>query len=231
MKSDKYPFIEIMLQSIHQSNIKMKKNQTENPDTNAVLVAAMGNRLPDRTHFRSVMNLYDEEVKKSNDRAGAFARRAIALCMGIHTGELDASEIEKCRSDVYEAQKISKDLTIVQIAEGCYYYYCMKDFDKAISSFQKASAMDPGGYKPLFYLAMVYKAMGKWKELESLLDKFGKFKIRNPLSLTNIGLCFDYLHDFDKALDYHKQAIEAKPDWPAAYMNNFYTLLLKGKTC
>jgi tetratricopeptide (TPR) repeat protein len=206
----------------------MKNNQ--NPDTDSVLVAAMGKRLPDRTHFKSVIKLYDEEVKKSNDLAGALARRAIARCMAIHTGDLDASEIEKCRSDVYEAMKINKELTIVQIAEGCYYYYCLKDFTSAITSFKIASEMDPHGYKPLFYLAMIYKAMGKWNELESLLEKFGKFKIRNPLSLTNIGLCYDYLHEFDKALDYHQQAIEAKPGWPAAYMNKLYTLLLKGNT-
>jgi tetratricopeptide (TPR) repeat protein len=90
--------------------------------------------------------------------------------------------------------------------------------------------MDPGGYKPLFYLAMVYKTMGARNELETLLDKFGKFKIRNPLSLTNIGLCFDYLHDFDKALHYHSEAIEVNAEFLAAYMNKIYTLLLKGNT-
>jgi len=204
----------------------MKNNQ--NPDTDSVLVAAMGKRLPDRTHFKSVIKLYDEEVKKSSDSAGATARRAIARCMAIHTGDLDASEIEKCRSDVNEAKKINKDLTIVHIAEGCFYYYCMKDFRRAITSFQKASEMDPGGYKPLFYLAMVYKTMGDKNVLKTLLDKIGKFKIRNPLSLTNIGLCFDYLHYFDKALDYHNKAIEVNPEWLAAYMNKIYTLLLKG---
>jgi tetratricopeptide (TPR) repeat protein len=90
--------------------------------------------------------------------------------------------------------------------------------------------MDPHGYKPLFYLAMVYKTMGDRDVLKKLLDKFGKFKIRNPLSLTNIGLCFDYLHDFDKALDYHNKAIEVNAEWQAAYMNKIYTLLLKGNT-
>jgi tetratricopeptide (TPR) repeat protein len=148
--------------------------------------------------------------------------------MAIHTGDLDASEIEKCRSDVNEAKKINKDLTIVQIAEGCFNYYCLKDFSKAITSFQKASEMDPHGYKPLFYLAMVYKTMGDRNELKTLLDKFGKFKIRNPLSLTNIGLCFDYLHDFDKALGYHNKAIEVNAEWLAAYMNKIYSMILKG---
>jgi len=208
----------------------MKKNQSVNSGTDSVLVAAMGKRLPDRTQFKSVIKLYDDEVKKSSDRAGAYARRAIAFCMAIHTGELDASDIEKCKADIKEAQKINKDLTIVRIAKGCYNYYCKKDFSKAIKSFQKASEMDPGGYKPLFYLAMVYKTIGARNELETLLDKFGKFKIRNPLSLTNIGLCFDYLHDFDKALHYHNEAIEVNAEWLAAYMNKIYTLLLKGNT-
>jgi tetratricopeptide (TPR) repeat protein len=74
---------------------------------------------------------------------------------------------------------------------------------------------------------MVNKAMGNWSEVKTLLDRIIKFKINNPLGLTNIGLCFEYLHDFDKALDFHQQAININQDWEAASLNKFRTVLLK----
>jgi tetratricopeptide (TPR) repeat protein len=207
----------------------MKTNQKENPASNAALISAMGKKSINRTNFRSVLSLHDEDVRKGTDTAGAHARRSIAVAMGIHSGELDASDTKKCLYDLDEALKLNKDLAIVQIAEGCYYYYCVKDFEKAITSFKNASVTDPGSHKPLFYLAMVYKTIGNWKELKLLLPKLEKFKIQNPLSLTNIGICYEYLHDFDLAIKFHQKAMDADPDWEAAYLNMVTALILKGK--
>jgi tetratricopeptide (TPR) repeat protein len=203
----------------------MKSKLTGNPHEE--LIAVMGKRLPDPAHFRSVIRLHDKVVKSSADRSTACANRAIAICLGLHTGELDTSHIRKCREDIDEAIKINKDLPIVQIAEGCYQYYCLKNHKKAIGSFTEAFKKDPTNYKPLFYMSMVYKSMGDWKNVQSSLNKIANFKIKNPLGLTNLGLCREYLHDFDSALDFHEKAILANPLWWAAYLNKFRTLLLK----
>jgi tetratricopeptide (TPR) repeat protein len=204
----------------------MKKKLTGDP--HAELINVMGKRLPDPAHFRSVISLHDKAVKTSTDRATTYANRAIAICLGIHTRELDTSHIRKCRADIDEALKINKELPVVQIAEGCYQYYCLKNYEKAIASFTNAFKKDPENYKPLFYLAMVYKSMGDWKNVKSSLDKISKFKIQNPLGLTNLGLCLEYLHDFDSALAFHQKSIQINPEWWAAYFNKFRTLLLKG---
>ncbi len=200
--------------------------KTKNPDEE--LITAMGKKLPDRAHFRSVMSLHDEAVNKESDRATAHAKRAIALCFGIHSGELDSSDINKCMVDVDIAIKHNKDLLIVQIAEGCFYYYCKKDFGKAIATFDKAFKMYPGSYEPLFYKAMVYKASVNWAELPPLLMSIGKFDIQNPLHLTNVGLCYEYLYEYENAIDYHQKAIGVNNLWEAAYLNLFRTHLLKG---
>ena len=203
--------------------INNMKTLPKNPDE--LLISAMGKKSHDRIHFRSVIDIHDKGVIPGN--ATTYAKSAIARCFGIHAGELDSSDIVQCASDVQEALKLNKDLPIVQIAKGCYNYYCLKEFDEAIVSFNKASKMDPKNYKPLFYLAMVNKATGNWHDLQILLQQIDKFDIHNPLDLTNIGLCYEYLHDFDKAIKYHKKAIAVNPDWEAAYLNKFRALLLK----
>ncbi len=206
----------------------MKSILTKNPNADEELISAMGKKAPDRIHFRSVISLHDEAVNKAADRATAHAKRALALCLGIHSGELDSSDINKCMSDVDEAIKINKNLLIVQIAEGCFYYYCKKDFSKAIARFDKAFQMYPESYEPLFYKAMVYKSTVNWTDLPSLLLSIDKFDVRNPLHLTNLGLCYEYLYNYDKAIDYHQKAIDVNPLWEAAYLNKFRTLLLTG---
>lgn len=200
--------------------------KTKNPDEE--LIIAMGKKLPDRSNFRSVISLHDDAVNKADDHATAHAKRAIALCFGVHSGELDSSEINKCMTDVDIAIRHNKDLLIVQLAEGCFYYYCKKDFVKAIARFDKAHNMYPKSYEPLFYKAMVYKATANWADLSSTLLSINMPDVQNPLHLTNLGLCYEYLYDFDKAIDYHQKAIDDYDSWEAAYLNKFRTLLLKG---
>jgi tetratricopeptide (TPR) repeat protein len=69
--------------------------------------------------------------------------------------------------------------------------------------------------------------MGNWDEVKKLLSKVIKFDLQDPLVLTNIGLCYEYLHVYDSALIYHQKAIDVDKDWGASYQNKFGTLLLK----
>jgi serine/threonine-protein kinase len=187
----------------------------------------MGKKSLNPAHFRSVIDLHEKAIPTETDKAISYAKKSIALALGVHTGELDEDSRKQCKADLDKALKINGELPVVKIAEGCYYYYCKKNYKKAVESFTDASKRDPKSYKPLFYLTMVNKTMGNWKEVKTLLDRIVKFKINNPLGLTNIGLCFEYLHDFDHALEFHQKAIDINQDWEAAYFNLFRTVLLK----
>ena len=91
------------------------------------------------------------------------------------------------------ASRINKELPDVQIALGFYYYYCTKDYINALVSFNTASVKDPENYQPLFYMAMVYRAMGDWENAHTIINRVIKLNPKEPLYLTNIGICFDYV--------------------------------------
>jgi tetratricopeptide (TPR) repeat protein len=77
----------------------------------------------------------------------------------------------------------------------------------------------------------VYRRMGYWKESQSLISRVIRYNPQEALFLTNIGLSFTYLHDYDSALIFHQKAIDMMPGWPAGYGNKIETLILKsGKT-
>jgi len=214
--------------------INIEKDLTKNSDAyisylsaSAKLLGAMGNKYLDSTSFKSIIKLYDKAIESDQKFASAYARRAIARSWGVHNKELNQGNIEKCWSDIVSATKINKELTDVQIAMGFYYYYCTKDYINALVSFNTAFNKDPENYQPLFYMAMVYRALGDWDKVHTVIDKVIQFNPQDPLDLTNIGLCFDYLHYFDSALIYHQKAIISNPSWSASYLNKIESLLLK----
>jgi tetratricopeptide (TPR) repeat protein len=123
--------------------------------------------------------------------------------------------------------QIDKDLPDAQIAYGFYYYYCKKDYLNALRSFTTASVMEPENCLPLFYMAIVYRKMGEWDMSQNLMHRVMENNPQEPLYLTNIGLSFTYLHNYDTALIYHQKAIDLNPEWPASYANKIETLVLK----
>jgi TolB-like protein/Tfp pilus assembly protein PilF len=216
--------------------MNIEKDLTKSPEAygdyltaSAVLITTMGNKFPDTSGFRSAIDYYDKAIENDPEFANAYARRAIALSWGIQYKELSPSNIEKCWSDINNASRINNNLSDVQIARGFYYYYCKQDYGNALINFNAASEKDPENYFPRFYMAMVNRAMGNWKEVKSLLNTVIKEEPHDPLVLTNIGLSFEYLHNFDSAMIYHQKAISVNPAFSAAYFNKFSTLLLTGK--
>ena len=194
---------------------------------NARLFIVMGNKFIDSLSFVSAIQMYDKAIESDPNFAIAYSRRAIARSWGIHTGQLNATHIEKCWSDIGNALRIDKDLTDAQIALGFYYYYCKKDFLNAMLSFKTASIKDPENYQPLFYMALVYRQMGSWEMSQSLINKVIASNPKEPLYLTNIALSFTYLHKYDSAIIFYQKAIDLNPAWSASYLNKIEALVLK----
>lgn len=216
---------------------------SKNPDANLNYISAnvksndawfyynYGNKLMDSSSFNIAVKTYDKAIEYDSVFALAYARRAIATSWGYYVKQLDSTHIEKCKEDIDKALALDSNLNDARIALGFYYYYCKNDFENAIVNFKIAAENDPGNYQPLFYQAIVYRKMGKWKESQNLISRVIRFDPKEALFLTNIGLSYTYLHNYDSALIFHQKAIDIMPGWPSPYINYINSLLLKtGKT-
>jgi len=205
----------------------IEKEPTENPDAlhnfilgnrisdKGMLYYLMGNQMIDSTSIRLAIRTYDKAIEFDSSFAGAYARRAIARALGIYLGQLDSSHIERCLADIKKAQTIDEKLPEAENALGFYYYYCRSDLEPALNHFRKASEMNPDDYKPLFYMALVYRRMGDWNRSQQLMRQVISLRPMESLYLTNIGLSYTYLHEYDSAITYHQMAIDAMPGWRA----------------
>jgi len=178
--------------------------------------------------FNRALFFYDKAIKADSTFALAYARRALTRSWGYKAGHFNASDHqEKCRSDIEQALKFDKDLTEARIAYGFYYYYFMADHPKALEYFKEVSLKEPENRENNFYMAVVLRAMGEWEESQALIKKVIKHNIRNPLILTNIGLSYNMLHQYDSAIYFHEKAIMNMPRWSAPYQNKAESMILR----
>lgn len=187
----------------------------------------LGNRYADSISFENAIKMYSRAIEFDPLFALAYAKRAITYSWGYYTGVFGTGTIEKCRDDAGKALAIDPGLTEAWIARGFYFYYCEQDYEEALKQFNKASEQDPDNWEPLFYMAMVYRRFGNWETSQALLRGVIRNLPRNALILTNIGLSFDYLRNYDSAVIFHQKAIEVMPNWSASYVNKMGSLLLK----
>jgi TolB-like protein/Tfp pilus assembly protein PilF len=222
-----------------EEKAKIEKDPTENPEAYMNYISAnvqshdalyyflVGNRYIDSISFASAIAMYDKAIENDPQFALAYAKRSIARSWGYYTGNLDESHIEKCKADADKAFELDKDLADAQVALGFYYYYCTEDYQKAIAHFRTAEEMDPGNYQPAFYMAMVYRKTGDWKQSQDLIIKAIEKEPQDALALINIGTSFTYMHSFDTAVTFYRKAIDAMPGWSGPYTSLVEVLILK----
>ncbi len=187
-----------------------------------------GNLYTDSTSFKDAINNYDKAIKYDPAFALAYAKRAITRSSIYYIGgSKNSDNILKCKEDIDKALEIDPELTEAQIALGFYYYYCKQDYPEALKHFKEASDQNPENWEPIFYMALVHRRYGNWATSQSLLTKVLKYNPQDALVLTNIGLSYDYLKNYDTALIYHDKAIKVMPNWESPYINKIETLIRK----
>jgi len=179
------------------------------------------------SNFSSAIVMYDRAIGNDPNFALAYAKRSIARSWGLHTGQLDETQIEKCKADADRALELDKNLADAQVALGFYYYYCTEDYQEAITHFRKAAEMEPGNYQPTFYMAMVYRKTGDWKQSRVLIEKVIEKNPQEALILINIGISYTYMHSYDTAATFYRKAIDAMPGWSGPYISLIDALILK----
>lgn len=191
-----------------------------------------GNKLRDSISFISAIQWYDKAIASDPSFAEAYARRSLAISWGVYTSQVDSSFIGQCISDADKALSLKRNLPEGHIAKGFYYYYCRKnEMQKALDHFRIAAELNSDDYHPLFYMALVLRRMGEWDQSMNLIRKVIGFNPTEALFLTNIGLSYQYTHNYDSAILFHQKAIDIMPEWPDAYLNKLNCALLRdGKT-
>ncbi len=74
------------------------------------------------------------------------------------------ARLAKAKTAVSAAQHLAPDSPEVMINVGYYYYFCFRDYPRAIEQMEKAARLQPHDPAPRYALANVYTRQGRWAE-------------------------------------------------------------------
>src|SRR5262249_60436674 len=72
-------------------------------------------------------------------------------------------------------------------ALGLFYYYCVRDYDHALSELEIAKAREPNNADIIFSIGLVKRRQGKIDEAIALLEQAAKLDPRNNDVWTNLA--------------------------------------------
>ena len=182
----------------------------------------------DSMGFERAISYFTEAIKEDPTLAEAYANRAKARLWGIRSKIFNRSELGKCEEDIKKAIELQPDLPEVHVAMGFYYYYGISEYELSLHSFEKALELSPANNEYMYYLSLIWRALGNWEKVQFFINKVFNANPRNALFMINIGFSYLYLHDFSRALECQNRAIKLIPHWYIPYIHKIKSLTSTG---
>jgi TolB-like protein/Tfp pilus assembly protein PilF len=98
------------------------------------------------------------------------------------------------------------------LAQGHYYYGCLKDYDNAIRYFEQARQLLPNDSRIPESLAYVTRRRGQWEKSESYFNEADRLDPRNANLFTQHAVSYMRLRRFPEALRKLDQVLNITPD-------------------
>ena len=172
------------------------------------------------------IQMFERAVKLDPSFAEAHASLSFAHSQMINLG-MDRSEerLIKSKSSLDRALELQPDLPEAQIALGYYYYWGLRDYDKALEVFFAAEARSPN--KSFIYrsIAWILRRKGQWQKSLDYSLKALKLSPRDGYLLGQIGVTLVNMRRYQESLSYLDRAISLAPDDRPAYLYKSFVYL------
>jgi len=159
--------------------------------------------------------------------------RAYAVLSDLHASAyefaLDRSEerLGQAREAADRALDIDPDLSYGHQVLG-YYYYAIRDYDRALEELSIAERGLPGSTWLLHVRGFVQQRQGKWDESLASLERAVALNPRGPSLLTWLGLTYGSLRRYEEAETYFDRALAVQPDYLEAALVKAMIPLYRG---
>jgi serine/threonine protein kinase/tetratricopeptide (TPR) repeat protein len=168
------------------------------------------------------VTLFERAIELDSNFALAYADLSQVHSLKYHYGN-DRSDDRRKRAKVAadKALELEPSLPEGHFALGYYYYHCLRNYDNALSHFQKGQPDDP---RVIESLAYVYRRQGQFRKAVSNLQIAFRFDPGNINIEYNIIETLTFLRDYQEATRLVNKSIAVHPDVNVFY--NFKFLLM-----
>src|SRR5438552_15351194 len=186
---------------------------TKNPQAYDAYLRALAlskeQALEDRGKF---LEFSRQAVKLDPNYAQAWAILAEAEAVRYLFPETNDSQLERARVAAETALRLAPDLPEAHAAMGAFYYYCLQEYDRALSELRTARERAPNDAKVWLYIAIVQRRQGKLAESIDTHRRAAELDPLNQDIWVNLARCFRSIHDFNQALATFDRALSVKPN-------------------
>jgi TolB-like protein/Tfp pilus assembly protein PilF/predicted Ser/Thr protein kinase len=155
------------------------------------------------------------------DPAFALAHAALSrahsalIILGM---DLTQERLDKAKAAVDRALELDPELPEAHLALGYYYYWGLREYDKAMAALDEAAKGLPNESEILKVSAYINRRQGRWDEALDLLLRASELDPLDAYSVTEIGHTYRWLREYDLAIQYYDRSIALAPDQVASHV-------------
>jgi TolB-like protein/Tfp pilus assembly protein PilF len=140
---------------------------------------AMDNFQPES--FDQAARWYKDAIARDPNFALAIAQLAICqLLRHWFTDPLSEAELMEAGRMAKQALTLAPDLAEAHAAVGLFHYYAFREYEPALTEFQRAIELQPNNLLGVLFVAAVHRRQGKWDRTLEELKRSIELDPRNP---------------------------------------------------
>jgi TolB-like protein len=207
-------------------------------------IAVAGTKNPEAYDaFLHALALRNKQGLEAVEKVIGFSRRAVELdpnyaeawaMLGIAEAgkyffpDHSDAQLKRARTAAENALRLAPDSADGHHAMGLFYYYCLGDFDRALTELETAHARAPNDANILFATALVKRRQGKLDESIEMQHQAAKLDPLNGDMWVNLGRSYRGIRKFDEARSMFDRALTISPNEVDTLTHKAETYLAQG---
>jgi len=161
---------------------------------------------------RKAAEFFRHAIELDPEYAQAWAQLSIAESEIYFSDEQTQARLEAARRAAETAVRLQPELSETRNALGLFYYFCLKDFDRALQELEEARKRSPNDSNIIFATGLVKRRQGKLDEAIEYQKKATTMDPRNPDIWANLARSYRGKRDFPAAREMFDRAFAISPD-------------------
>ena len=129
-----------------------------------------------------------------------------------HSFDPTPARKEKARAAAEAAIRLQPDLPEAHLALGFYYYYCERNYQRALDEFAIAKRSLPNSADVYMAIGAIERRQGKWAQSTANLEKAASLGPKDAFVLVNLADNYRANRNFEAADKIYDRAIDAAPE-------------------
>jgi TolB-like protein/cytochrome c-type biogenesis protein CcmH/NrfG len=162
--------------------------------------------------FDQAARWYKEAIARDPNFALAIAQLAICqLRRHWLTEPLSEADLLEAGRLAKQAVTLAPDLAQAHIAVGLFHYYGFREYEQALTEFQRALQLQPNNALALSFVAFVHRRQGKWDLTLYELKKSIELDPRDPYTFGGLAETDIFLRKWKEAAEFAQRGLTIDP--------------------